>query len=309
MPGFTHLQVAQPVTLGHHLLAYVEMFGRDRSRFADAAKRLNESPLGAAALAGTSFPLDRAATAAALGFDRPMANSIDAVSDRDFALEFCASASIAAIHLSRLAEEIVIWASQPFGFISLPDAWSTGSSIMPQKRNPDAAELVRGRAGLLLGAFQRLAVIVKGLPLTYSKDLQDDKETVFGAFDALALSLAAMTGMVETLTFRTDRMRALAASGFSTATDLADWLVREAGVPFREAHHIVGACVKRSEELGVELSALPAEDAAAIHAAVTPAALAALTVEASVASRTSYGGTAPERVRQAIAAARAALED
>ena len=293
MPGFTHLQVAQPVTLGHHLLAYVEMFGRDRSRFADARKRLNESPLGAAAL----------------GFDRPMANSIDAVSDRDFALEFCASASIAAIHLSRLAEEIVIWASQPFGFISLPDAWSTGSSIMPQKRNPDAAELVRGRAGLLLGAFQRLAVIVKGLPLTYSKDLQDDKETVFGAFDALALSLAAMTGMVETLTFRTDRMRALAASGFSTATDLADWLVREAGVPFREAHHIVGACVKRSEELGVELSALPAEDAAAIHAAVTPAALAALTVEASVASRTSYGGTAPERVRQAITAARAALED
>jgi argininosuccinate lyase len=210
--------------------------------------------------------------------------------------------------LSRLAEEVVIWASQPFGFVSLPDAWSTGSSIMPQKRNPDAAELVRGRAGLLLGAFQRLAVIVKGLPLTYSKDLQDDKETVFGAFDALALSLAAMTGMVETLTFRTDRMRALAASGYSTATDLADWLVREAGVPFREAHHIVGACVKRSEELGVELSALPAGDAAAIHAAVTPDALAALTVEASVASRRSYGGTAPDRVREAIAAARGALE-
>jgi argininosuccinate lyase len=308
MPGFTHLQVAQPVTLGHHLLAYVEMFARDRGRFADARRRLNESPLGAAALAGTSFPLDRHATASALGFDRPMANSIDAVSDRDFALEFCASASIAAIHLSRLAEEIVIWASQPFGFVSLPDAWSTGSSIMPQKRNPDAAELVRGRAGLLLGAFQRLAVIVKGLPLTYSKDLQDDKETVFGAFDALALSLAAMTGMVETLSFRIDRMRALAASGFSTATDLADWLVRAAGVPFRDAHHIVGACVKRSEELGVELSALPAAEAAAIHPAVTPDALAALTVEASVASRVSYGGTAPERVRQAIAAARAALE-
>ena len=309
MPGFTHLQVAQPVTLGHHLLAYVEMFGRDRGRFADARARLNESPLGAAALAGTGFPVDRHATASALGFDRPMANSIDAVSDRDFALEFCAAASIAAIHLSRLAEEIVIWASQPFGFVSLPDAWSTGSSIMPQKRNPDAAELVRGRAGLLLGAFQRLAVIVKGLPLTYSKDLQDDKETVFGAFDALALSLAAMTGMVETLTLRTDRMRALAASGYSTATDLADWLVREAGVPFREAHHIVGACVKRSEELGVELSALPAGDAAAIHAAVTPDALAALTVEASVASRDSYGGTAPERVRQAITAARAASKD
>ncbi|WP_374524641.1 argininosuccinate lyase [Sphingopyxis sp.] len=308
MPGFTHLQVAQPVTLGHHLLAYVEMFARDRGRFADARARLNELPLGAAALAGTGFPVDRHATASALGFDRPMANSIDAVSDRDFALEFCAAASIAAIHLSRLAEEVVIWASQPFGFVSLPDAWSTGSSIMPQKRNPDAAELVRGRAGLLLGAFQRLAVIVKGLPLTYSKDLQDDKETVFGAFDALALSLAAMTGMVETLTFRTDRMRALAASGYSTATDLADWLVREAGVPFREAHHIVGACVKRSEELGVELSALPAADAAAIHAAVTPEALAALTVEASVASRRSYGGTAPDRVREAIAAARGALE-
>jgi argininosuccinate lyase len=308
MPGFTHLQVAQPVTLGHHLLAYVEMAGRDRGRFADARARLNESPLGAAALAGTGFAVDRHRVATALGFDRPMANSIDAVSDRDFALEFCAAAAIAALHLSRLAEEIVIWASQPFGFVSLPDAWSTGSSIMPQKRNPDAAELVRGRAGLLLGAFQRLAVIVKGLPLTYSKDLQDDKETVFGAFDALALSLAALTGMVETLTFRTDRMRALAASGFSTATDLADWLVREAGVPFREAHHIVGACVKRSEELGVELSALPAADAAAIHAAVTPAALAALTVEASVASRISYGGTAPDRVRDAIAAARAALE-
>jgi argininosuccinate lyase len=308
MPGFTHLQVAQPVTLGHHLLAYVEMFARDRGRFIDARTRLNESPLGAAALAGTSFPVDRRATAAALGFDRPMANSIDAVSDRDFALEFCAAASIAAIHLSRLAEEIVIWASQPFGFISLPDAWSTGSSIMPQKRNPDAAELVRGRAGLLLGAFQRLAVIVKGLPLTYSKDLQDDKETVFGAFDALALSLAAMTGMIETLSFRTDRMRALAASGYSTATDLADWLVREAGLPFREAHHVVGSCVKRAEELGVELSALPAADAAAIHAAVTADVLAALTVEASVASRLSYGGTAPERVRQAIAAARAALE-
>ncbi|ALC13035.1 argininosuccinate lyase [Sphingopyxis sp. 113P3] len=308
MPGFTHLQVAQPVTLGHHLLAYVEMAARDRGRFSDARSRLNESPLGAAALAGTGFAVDRDATAKALGFARPMANSIDAVSDRDFALEFCAAAAIAALHLSRLAEEIVIWASQPFGFVALPDAWSTGSSIMPQKRNPDAAELVRGRAGLLLGAFQRLAVIVKGLPLTYSKDLQDDKETVFGAFDALALSLAALTGMVETLTFRTDRMRALAASGFSTATDLADWLVREAGVPFREAHHIVGACVKRSEELGVELSALPAAEAAAIHAAVTPEALAALTVEASVASRISYGGTAPERVRQAIAAARAALE-
>lgn len=309
MPGFTHLQVAQPITLGHHLLAYVEMFARDRSRFRDARVRLNENPLGSAALAGTSFPLDRHATAKALGFDRPMANSIDAVSDRDFALEFCASASIAAIHLSRLAEEIVIWASQPFGFISLPDAWSTGSSIMPQKRNPDAAELVRGRAGMLLGAFQRLAVVVKGLPLTYSKDLQDDKATVFEAFDALALSLAAMTGMIETLTFRLDRMRALAATGYSTATDLADWLVKEANLPFRDAHHVVGSCVKRAEQLGVELSALPEAEAAAIYPAVTAQVLASLTVEASVASRASYGGTAPIRVREAIAAARAAQQD
>jgi argininosuccinate lyase len=309
MPGFTHLQVAQPITLGHHLLAYVEMFARDRSRFRDARVRLNENPLGSAALAGTSFPLDRHATAKALGFDRPMANSVDAVSDRDFALEFCASASIAAIHLSRLAEEIVIWASQPFGFISLPDAWSTGSSIMPQKRNPDAAELVRGRAGMLLGAFTRLAVVVKGLPLTYSKDLQDDKATVFEAFDALALSLAAMTGMIETLTFRLDRMRALAATGYSTATDLADWLVKEANLPFRDAHHVVGSCVKRAEQLGVELSALPEAEAAAIHPAVTAHVLASLTVEASVASRSSYGGTAPIRVKEAIAAARAAQQD
>ena len=307
MPGFTHLQVAQPVTLGHHLLAYVEMLARDRSRFADARARMNESPLGAAALAGTSFPLDRAATASALGFDRPMANSIDAVSDRDFALDYLASASIAALHLSRLAEEIVNWASQPFGFIALPDAWSTGSSIMPQKRNPDAAELVRGRVGLLLAAFQRLAVIVKGLPLTYSKDLQDDKATVFEAHDALALSLAAMTGMIETIAFRTDRMRSVAATGFSTATDLADWLVREAGAPFRDAHHIVGACVARAEALGVDLAALPLEEAKAIDARVTADALAALTIDASVASRTSAGGTAPVRVREAIAAWQARL--
>jgi argininosuccinate lyase len=302
------LQVAQPVTLGHHLLAYVEMLGRDRSRFGDARVRMNEAPLGAAALAGTSFPLDRQATAAALGFDRPAANSLDAVSDRDFALDYLASAAIAALHLSRLAEEIVNWASQPFGFITLPDAWSTGSSIMPQKRNPDAAELVRGRAGLLLAAFQRLAVIVKGLPLTYSKDLQDDKETVFEAHDALTLSLAAMTGMIETIAFRTDRMRALAASGFSTATDLADWLVREAGAPFRDAHHIVGACVQRAEALGVDLADLPLAEAQAIDARVTAAALAGLTVEASVASRTSYGGTAPVRVREQIAAWTARLD-
>ena len=302
MPGFTHLQVAQPVTLGHHLLAYAEMLGRDRSRFADARARMNESPLGAAALAGTGFPVDRAATAAALGFARPAANSIDAVSDRDFALDYLSSAAIAALHLSRLAEEIVNWASQPFGFVTLPDAWSTGSSIMPQKRNPDAAELVRGRAALLLGAFQRLAVIVKGLPLTYSKDLQDDKQTLFEAHDALTLSLAAMTGMMATLTFRTDRMRALAATGFSTATDLADWLVREGGAAFRDAHHIVGACVKRAEAFGVDLADLPLDDAQAIDPRVTAEALAALTIDASVASRTSYGGTAPARVKEQVAA-------
>jgi argininosuccinate lyase len=307
MPGFTHLQVAQPVTLGHHLLAYAEMLARDRSRFADARTRVNESPLGSAALAGTGFALDRDHTAAALGFDRPTANSIDAVSDRDFALDYLASAAIAALHLSRLAEEIVNWASQPFGFITLPDAWSTGSSIMPQKRNPDAAELVRGRAALLLGAFQRLAVVVKGLPLTYSKDLQDDKATVFEAHDALTLSLAAMTGMMETIAFRTDRMRALAATGFSTATDLADWLVRDAGVAFRDAHHIVGACVKRAEALGTDLADLPLAEAQAIDPRITAEGLAALTVEASVASRTSYGGTAPLRVRQQVQAWQARL--
>ncbi len=307
MPGFTHLQVAQPVTLGHHLLAYVEMLARDRSRFADARARMNQSPLGAAALAGTSFAIDREVTAAALGFDRPMANSIDAVSDRDFALDYLANAAMAARHVSRLAEEIVNWASQPFGFIALPDAWSTGSSIMPQKRNPDAAELVRGRAGLLLAAFQRLAVIVKGLPLTYSKDLQDDKATVFEAHDALALSLAAMTGMIETIIFRTDRMRALAGTGFSTATDLADWLVRETGAPFRDAHHIVGACVLRAEALGVDLANLPLAEAQAIDTRVTAQALAALTIDASVASRTSAGGTAPVRVRECVAVWQARL--
>ncbi|MEY4269112.1 MAG: Argininosuccinate lyase [Pseudomonadota bacterium] len=303
MPGFTHLQVAQPVTLGHHLLAYYEMLHRDRGRFADARVRANESPLGAAALAGTSFPIDRAATAAALGFDAPMANSIDAVSDRDFALEFLGAAAITALHLSRLAEEIVNWASQPFGFVKLPDAYSTGSSIMPQKRNPDAAELVRAKAGLLLAAFQRLGVILKGLPLTYSKDLQDDKATVFEAFDALALSLAAMTGMVETLMFVPERMRALAASGFSTATDLADWLVQAANVPFREAHHIVGAAVARAEALGVDLAALPLAVAQAIDARISADALARLTVEASVASRTSFGGTAPSEVAKRVAEA------
>jgi argininosuccinate lyase len=276
------------------------MLKRDRGRFADARTRANESPLGAAALAGTSFPIDRYDTARALGFSAPMANSIDAVSDRDFALEFLSAAAITALHLSRLAEEIVNWASQPFGFVKLPDAYSTGSSIMPQKRNPDAAELVRAKAGLLLAAFQRLGVILKGLPLTYSKDLQDDKATVFEAFDALALSLAAMTGMIETIIFVPERMRALAASGYSTATDLADWLVQAAGVPFREAHHIVGAAVARAEALGVDLAALPLAEAQAIDSRINATSLARLTVEASVASRTSHGGTAPSEVDKQV---------
>lgn len=296
MPGFTHLQVAQPVTLGHHLLAYVEMFGRDRSRFADARRRLNESPLGAAALAGTGFPVDRHATAAALGFDRPMANSIDAVSDRDFALEFCASASIAAIHLSRLAEEIVIWASQPFGFISLPDAWSTGSSIMPQKRNPDAAELVRAKIGRILGALTSLIVVMKGLPLAYSKDMQEDKEVAFDALDSLSLSLAAMTGMVSDLTPNRERMRVSAAAGFSTATDIADWLVRELNIPFRDAHHITGQIVALAEQKNCGLEGLTIEDFKFIDQRIDSRIHKVLTVEASVAARQSYGGTAPANV-------------
>jgi argininosuccinate lyase len=307
MPGFTHLQVAQPVTLGHHLMAYVEMARRDRGRFRDARARLNECPLGSAALAGTSFPLDRQATAAALGFDRPTANSLDSVSDRDFALEFLSAAAMTGLHLSRLAEEIIIWASQPYGFIALPDAYSTGSSIMPQKRNPDAAELVRGHAGRLLGAFQALAVTMKGLPLAYSKDMQDDKEPVFQSYDTLALCLAAMTGMVETLAFRTDRMRAAAASGFSTATDLADWLVREGGVPFREAHHITGRAVKAAEAAGCDLAELPLATLQAIDARIDARVYGVLTVEASVASRTSFGGTSPEGVRARIADAKKEL--
>lgn len=304
MPGFTHLQVAQPVTLGHHLMAYYEMARRDRSRFADARRRLNESPLGSAALAGTSFPIDRHATAAALGFDRPTANSLDSVSDRDFALEFLSCAAITGLHLSRLAEEIIIWASQPYGFIQLPDAFSTGSSIMPQKRNPDAAELVRGHSGRLLGAFQALAVTMKGLPLAYSKDMQDDKEPVFESYDLLSLCIAAMTGMVSTLTFRADRMRAAAAAGFSTATDLADWLVRVAGVPFREAHHITGRAVKAAEAAGVDLAELPIETLTGIDSRIDARVYDVLSVEASVASRTSHGGTAPSQVRARIAAAR-----
>ena len=304
MPGFTHLQSAQPVTLGHHLMAYHEMAARDRSRFADARARMNRCPLGSAALAGTGFPIDRDATAAALGFDGPTLNSLDSVSDRDFALDYLMAATQCALHLSRLAEEFVLWASQPFGFVSLSDQWSTGSSIMPQKRNPDAAELVRGHSGRIVGCLVALTVTMKGLPLAYSKDMQDDKPPVFEAHDLLALSLAAMTGMVESVTFRTDRMRAVAESGCATATDLADWLVREAGVPFREAHHATGRAVARAEALGVALHELPLPELRLIDARITAAVYDVLSVDASVASRTSFGGTAPARVRAAIAAAR-----
>ncbi len=307
MPGFTHLQSAQPVTLGHHLMAYFEMFARDRSRFADARVRLNRCPLGSAALAGTGFPVDRFQTAARLGFDGPTANSLDSVSDRDFAIEFLTSATQCALHLSRLAEEVVIWASQPFGFVKLSDQWSTGSSIMPQKRNPDAAELVRGHSGRIMGCMTSLMVTMKGLPLTYSKDMQDDKPPVFEAFDLLGLSIAAMTGMVETLTFRTDRMRALAESGFATATDLADWLVREANVPFREAHHITGRAVKLAEDRGCGLADLSLGDLQGIDARIGEGVFSVLSVDASVASRTSYGGTAPSGVRQRITEARDGL--
>ena len=305
MPGFTHLQSAQPVTLGHHLMAYHAMLARDVSRFADARARMNECPLGSAALAGTGFPIDREATAKALGFDRPMGNSLDGVSDRDFALDYLTAATQCALHLSRLAEEFVLWASQPFGFVALSDQWSTGSSIMPQKRNPDAAELVRGHAGRITGCMTSLMVTMKGLPLAYSKDMQDDKPPVFEAHDLIGLCLAAMTGMVESATFRTDRMRAVADAGFATATDLADWLVREAGLPFREAHHVTGRVVARAEALGCKLEAMPIDVLTAIDARITPAVFDVLSIDASVASRRSYGGTAPERVREAIARARA----
>jgi argininosuccinate lyase len=308
MPGFTHLQSAQPVTLGHHLMAYHEMFARDRSRFADARARMNWSPLGAAALAGTGFPTDRQMTAMALGFAGPTKNSLDSVSDRDFALDYLMGATQLALHLSRLAEEFVIWASQPFGFISLPDAYSTGSSIMPQKRNPDAAELVRGHAGRIMGCMTSLCVTMKGLPLAYSKDMQDDKPPVFEAHDLLGLCIAAMTGMIETTKFRTNRMRALAESGFATATDLADWLVREAGVPFREAHHITGRTVKAAEEAGCTLAALPLDTFRAIDPRIDERVYSVLTVDASVASRRSYGGTAPDQVRMRISEALAALD-
>ncbi len=308
MPGFTHLQVAQPVTLGHHLMAYFEMAKRDRSRLANCADRLNEMPLGAAALAGTGFPIDRDHTASALGFDRPMANSLDAVSDRDFAIEFLTCATQIALHLSRLAEEMILWASQPYGFIKLPDAWSTGSSIMPQKRNPDAAELVRGHAGRIMGCMTSLMVTMKGLPLAYSKDMQDDKPPVFEAYDLLCLSVAAMTGMVANVEFVPTRMRAVAASGFSTATDLADWLVRDHGLPFREAHHVTGSTVKLCEARGGDLSVLTADDLSSIDARLAGCKLPDLSVEGSVSSRTSAGGTAPVRVREAIAQAKKELE-
>ncbi len=296
MPGFTHLQTAQPVTFGHHLLAYVEMLARDRGRFADARRRLNECPLGSAALAGTSFPIDRDATAHDLGFDRPAANSLDAVSDRDFALEFLSAASICAVHLSRLAEEIVIWCSAPFGFVRLSDAFTTGSSIMPQKRNPDAAELARAKTGRIVGDLVALLVVMKGLPLAYAKDTQEDKEPVFDAADALALSLAALAGMIRDLEPDTARMRALAGSGFATATDLADWLVRVLRLPFRTAHHVTGRLVARAEARGVELTGLDLAEMQAEEPGITADVFGVLTVEASVASRTSYGGTAPANV-------------
>ncbi|MBT2133128.1 argininosuccinate lyase [Croceibacterium sp. LX-88] len=307
MPGFTHLQTAQPVTLGHHLMAYYEMFRRDRSRFADARKRANESPLGSAALAGTGFPIDREMTAQALGFDKPTANSLDSVSDRDFALDYLMSAAQCSLHLSRLAEEFIIWASQPFGFVRLPDSLSTGSSIMPQKKNPDAAELVRGHAGRIVGSAVSLMVTMKGLPLAYSKDMQDDKPPVFEAASLLSLSVAAMTGMVAEAQFRTDRMRQAAELGYATATDLADWLVRQAGIPFREAHHITGAAVKLAESRGIALEALSLADLQAIDARIGEGVYAALSVEASVAVRASHGGTAPVEVRKRIAEAREAL--
>ena len=308
MPGFTHLQTAQPITLGHHLMAYYEMIRRDRSRFADARTRMDECPLGSAALAGTGFPIDRSATAEALGFARPTANSLDAVSDRDFALDYLAAASQCALHLSRLAEEFIIWASQPFGFVRLPDTLSTGSSIMPQKKNPDAAELVRGHAGRIVGCNTALMMTMKGLPLAYSKDMQDDKPPVFEAAGLLALSIAAMEGMVAGSTFRTERMREAAELGYATATDLADWLVREADIPFREAHHITGAAVKRAEADGVALDQLPLDVLQDIDARIDDRVYKALSVDASVASRTSYGGTAPEQVRARVSDARAVLE-
>lgn len=301
MPGFTHLQTAQPVTWGHHMMAYVEMFGRDLSRVRDARKRMNESPLGAAALAGTSFPIDRHMTAEALGFDRPMANSLDAVSARDFALEFLSVASISAMHLSRFAEELVIWSSAQFRFVTLSDRFSTGSSIMPQKKNPDAAELIRAKIGRIFGANVALMMVMKGLPLAYSKDMQEDKEQVFDAADNWMLALAAMEGMVRDMTANRPSLEAAAASGFSTATDLADWLVRELDLPFRDAHHVTGALVAMAEGKGCDLPDLTLADMQSVHEGITQAVFDVLGVHNSVSSRTSYGGTAPVQVRAQVA--------
>ena len=308
MPGFTHLQTAQPVTWGHHMMAYVEMLARDKSRFEDARRRMNESPLGAAALAGTSFPIDRDMTTKALGFDRPAANSLDAVSDRDFALEYLSCASICAMHLSRFAEELVIWSSAQFRFVTLSDGFSTGSSIMPQKKNPDAAELIRAKIGRIFGANVALMIVMKGLPLTYSKDMQEDKEQVFDAADNLMLALAAMTGMVSDMTANRDSLKVSAASGFSTATDLADWLVRALGMPFRDAHHITGSLVAMAEAQGCDLPDLSLIQMKSVHVHINAEVFEVLGVENSVASRMSYGGTAPAQVRAQIARWEAALE-
>src|SRR6056300_553204 len=304
MPGFTHLQTAQPVTFGFHLMAYVEMLGRDRGRFADARKRLNESPLGAAALAGTSFPTDRHMTASALGFDRPAANAMDAVSDRDFALEFLASAAICSVHLSRFAEELVIWSSDQFGFIALSDAFTTGSSIMPQKRNPDAAELVRAKPGRIIGALTGLLIVLKGLPLAYGKDMQEDKEGVFDAADALGIAIAATTGMIRDMTPQAEAMLAALSTGFPTATDLADYMVRELGMPFREAHHASGAIVAAAAAKNVDIEALSLSELQAIEPRIKPNIIGQLSVASAVAARTSFGGTAPDQVRARIADAK-----
>jgi argininosuccinate lyase len=307
MPGFTHLQTAQPVTFGHHCLAYVEMAARDRGRLADARKRLNESPLGAAALAGTSFPIDRHRTAKELGFDGPTRNSLDSVSDRDFVLETLSACAIAATHLSRLAEEIVIWSTFGFNFVRLRDSFTTGSSIMPQKRNPDAAELVRAKSGRIIGALTALLVVMKGLPLAYSKDMQEDKEAAFDALDALSLSLAAMTGMISSMSVNEEAMRAAASRGFSTATDLADWLVRALNLPFRQAHHVTGTLVAMAEKKGVDLDALSLTEMQSVEPGITNEVYSVLGVDNSVASRTSFGGTAPDNVRAAAAKWRATL--
>jgi argininosuccinate lyase len=304
MPGYTHMQTAQPVTFGHHLMAYVEMIGRDRGRFADARRRLNVSPLGAAALAGTSFPIDRHMTASALGFDAPMANSMDAVSARDFAMEYLAAAAIAATHLSRLAEEIVFWSSDRFGFIQLSDAFSTGSSIMPQKRNPDAAELVRAKPGRITGAFITLLTVIKGLPMTYGKDMQEDKEPVFDASDHLGLAIAVMEGMIRDMTVNSSAMRSALDAGYATATDLADWIVLELGLPFRDAHHITGQVVALAEKKQLRLDQLTVDDLQSVHSGLNADCLKSLDPLASVESRNSFGGTAPQQVRDAIAAAR-----